>query len=600
MSNTIEFQSIAEPHQLATRIAIRYDTWKQARLKKEQQWKEVRDYVFATDTTTTSNAKLPWRNTTTRPKLCQIRDNLHANYMAALFPTNKWFKWIAGNPESAVLQKAKGIESYMSSKMLGCGFKDFVSKAVLDYIDYGNVFADVEYVTEKYINAQGEEVVSYTGPRPVRLSPLDIVFDITGNSFDRVSKITRELITFGDLDKRIRSFSPEAAAPYVAALARIKQNRAKVLQGSPTDFNKTEGFIADGFGSLNQYYGSQYIELLTLQGDYYDESTFTAYFNRKVVVMDRCYVCEDKELDNWLGKPSLVHAGWRQRPDNLWAMGPLDNLVGMQYRIDHLENLKADIFDLIAFPPTKQKGYVEDWTWGPNERILMDENADVEMLQVPAQVLSADQQIHELEAQMEEMAGAPKEAMGIRSPGEKTAFEVDRLTTAASRMFEAKIGYFEEMFIEPLLNAMLEIARRNLDTADIAKVIDDDNGVVQFLTITREDITARGRLTPIGARHFATKNKLIQNLTNLSQTALFQDQAVSVHFSGWKLAQLIEDALDLEDYNVVQKDVRIAESMETQQLMHTAQEQTVQKSMTPTESPDNADLNNEVNPPTQA
>lgn len=49
---------------------------------------------------------------------------------------------------------------------------------------------------------------------------------------------------------------------------------------------------------------------------------------------------------NWLGKTSIVHAGWRYRPDNLWAMGPLDNIVGMQYRIDHLENLKADAMDL--------------------------------------------------------------------------------------------------------------------------------------------------------------------------------------------------------------------------------------------------------------
>jgi hypothetical protein len=27
-------------------------------------------------------------------------------------------------------------------------------------------------------------------------------------------------------------------------------------------------------------------------------------------------------------------------------MGPLDNLVGLQYRIDHLENAKADALDL--------------------------------------------------------------------------------------------------------------------------------------------------------------------------------------------------------------------------------------------------------------
>jgi len=97
------------------------------------------------------------------------------------------------------------------------------------------------------------------------------------------------------------------------------------------------------------------------------------------------------------------------------AMGPLDNLVGMQYRIDHLENLKADVFDLIAFPPIKQKGYVEDWNWGPGEKIFMAEDADVESLAPDTTALNADQQIHELEMQMEEMAGAPKEAMGIRS-----------------------------------------------------------------------------------------------------------------------------------------------------------------------------------------
>ena len=49
----------------------------------------------------------------------------------------------------------------------------------------------------------------------------------------------------------------------------------------------------------------------------------------------------------------MADAGWRPRPDNLYAMGPLDNLVGMQYRIDHLENLKSDVFDQIAYPILK-------------------------------------------------------------------------------------------------------------------------------------------------------------------------------------------------------------------------------------------------------
>jgi hypothetical protein len=195
---------------------------------------------------------------------------------------------------------------------------------------------------------------------------------------------------------------------------------------------------------------------------------------------------------------------------------------------------------------------------------------------------------------MEEMAGAPKEAMGIRSPGEKTAFEVDQLSNAASRMFEAKIAQFERTFLEPLLNGMLEVARRNLDVGDVAKVIDDDYGVVEFMTITKEDLTAKGTLVPMGARHFATKNRLIQNLTQLSNTAVYQDPAVSVHFSGWKMAQVIEDAMDLREWKIVRKDVRILEQSESQQLINTAQEQVLNTSMAPTEAPDDADLMNEV------
>jgi hypothetical protein len=397
-------------------------------------------------------------------------------------------------------------------------------------------------------------------------------------------------MSFGEVEAMANTMAPEEAETFKKVFERIKSNRMSVVQGGTQDIKKSEGFVADGFANINLYYASGMIELLIFEGDYFDQKTYKGYPNHCVVVLDRAYVIENEPIENWLGKSTLVHAGWRQRPDNIWAMGPLDNLVGMQYRIDHLENLKADVFDLIAFPPTKQKGYVEDWNWGPNEKIYMAEDADVEMLQVPAQALAADQQIYELEQQMEEMAGAPREAMGIRSPGEKTAYEVGQLSTAASRMFEQKIGHFEEVFIEPLLNAMLEIARRNLDVTDVIKTVDDDFGVAQFMSITKQDITGQGRLTPVGARHFATKNKIVQNLTNLSQSGIYQDPSVSVHWSGWKMSQLMEDALDLDGYGIVQRNVRVSEQLETQQLAQTAQESLVATGLTPTEDPGNQDL----------
>ena len=50
----------------------------------------MRNFLFATDTSKTSVGGLPWKNSTTLPKLTQIRDNLHANYMSAVFPNDNW------------------------------------------------------------------------------------------------------------------------------------------------------------------------------------------------------------------------------------------------------------------------------------------------------------------------------------------------------------------------------------------------------------------------------------------------------------------------------------------------------------------------------
>lgn len=583
-NKTLTVKGIVDPHALATQISDSAIKYAQARRDKERQWGEVRSYVFATDTRTTSNAKLPWRNTTTRPKLCQIRDNLHANYMAALFPTEQWFRWVGADLESATAQKAKAIEAYMGNKLREVKFKEFVSRALYDYIDYGNCFADVEYITEVTTQPDGTTVPAYIGPRPVRISPLDIYFNVLAPTFRQTPRIKRTLHSMGDLAKYISTLSGDDREPFQTAFDRVLKNREEMnLASDLGDVEKNKQLIADGFSSLTMYYDSKMIELLTFEGDIYDELENKLYENYKIVVMDRAYVVYKKPLTNWLGYSTIVHVGWRLRPDNLMAMGPLDNLVGMQYRIDHLENLKADVFDQIAFPIWKHKGYVEDWTPMPGERVFCNEDSDVEALTPDPTALNADLQIEILEQQMEEMAGAPKQAMGIRTPGEKTAFEVQALENGAGRIFQAKIAHFEEHFIEPVLNHMLESARRNIDGSEVVRVVDDDYGVVDFLTLTKDDITARGRITPMGARHFATQNKLVMNLTQLSGTPLYQDPAVNVHLSGKKMAKLIVDAMALGNYDLVTDNVRILEQAETQKMMQAAQDQVVGSGMVPTD-----------------
>ena len=102
--------------------------------------------------------------------------------------------------------------------------------------------------------------------------------------------------------------------------------------------------------------------------------------------------------------------------------------------------------------------------------------------------------------------------------------------------------------------------------SDLLRVLDTDFAVINFLKITREDITARGKLRPIGARHFARNSNIIQNLTQLYGSAIGQDPAVAAHISGKAVAHLMEELLDLDRFQLVQDNVRVVETLETQQM----------------------------------
>jgi hypothetical protein len=246
-------------------------------------------------------------------------------------------------------------------------------------------------------------------------------------------------------------------------------------------------------------------------------------------------------------------------------MGPLDNLVGMQYRVDHLENLKADALDLTIHPPMVIKGDIEPFIWGPEATIHIPEDGDISMLPPNSAAFQVNNEIGALLNIMEEMAGAPKEAMGFRTPGEKTAFEVQQLQNSAGRIFQHKVNKFEIQFLEPILNTMLEMSKRNMDIAELAKVMDNDLGVVDFMSITKEDITAKGKLRPIGARHFATRAQLVQNMLGVFNSPL--GQLIGPHISAKRLAKMVEEYMGFEQYQFIKDNVAVFEQAETQQII---------------------------------
>lgn len=554
---TLERESLAEL------IASKFDEFKGYRSKREEEWEELRRYLFATSTKDTTNNQLPWRNSTTRPKLTQIRDNLHANYMAAEFSSEDWLEFMPGDEESSSRDKVKAAERYIYSKTMQVDFESHVSQALLDWIDYGVVFGGLEWVRDTYKDAQGEDVTKYVGCKPFRISPMDIVFDPTLEDFKSAPKIIRKVKSLGTL---ILEAQTKPDMSYV--LEHL--DKIKAARGVKYDLRKNRGFEVDGFGNIQNYMDSGVVEILEYVGDLYDATTGEVMQNRVITVIDRAHVVRNEPLQSWNGSSYLYFSGWRKRPDNLWSMGCLDNLVGMQYRIDHLENLKADVFDMIAHPITVEKGDLEFAGFYPGARAYLSDEAELGILKIDSQALNADIQIATLEQSMEEMAGAPKQAMGLRTPGEKTAFEVNSLDAAANRVFLNKVSQFEKEYLEPMLNDWLEMSRRMLDGVDVIKSFDDDLGIESFIEITKDDLTSKGKIRARGARHLAYRNQRVQELATFNNSVL-QDPGIRAHISSKRIAKIFAELLG--DDQMFGENVQVIEQLETQKAQQMAQMQ---------------------------
>jgi hypothetical protein len=594
-SKVVQLEEIIQPDRKASQITDLWFTWDSMRQIQKNDWEEIRRYVYATDTSQTSNSSLPWKNKTTIPKLCQIMDNLQANYKFALFPQRKNLDWVANEKDSNSKRKRDAILNYMHWVLSQPQFKHEMDKILLDYIQFGNCFATIEWADQRVRHDIGTQA-GFVGPMIKRISPLDIVFNPTAESFINSPKIIRSLISRGDLKEMLERLSvDDNREEYEAMYKYLKDIRDSAANASSDWAQQDAMYSMEGFSSFREYLASDTVEVLTFYGDLYDPENDVLWKNHVITVVDRHKIIGDKPNPSYFGYPPIFHAAWRKRQDNLWGMGPLNNLVGLQYRMDHVENMKADIYDLITYPVQKVKGFVEDFTWQPGEKIYVSEEGDVEIHAPDVNALQANFEIQNIERMMEEMAGAPKEAMGFRTPGEKTKYEVQRMENAASRIFQNKTMQFSEDFEEPCYTAMLEMGCRLMTGINTINVFDDELKFQSFQSLTAEDITGIGRIKPNAARHFAEQAELVQNLTSLSQSPMWA--TVQPHFSSVKLAQIFEKVFNLEEFEVVMPFIALSEQAMGQQQAQALQENVLQSTMTASGMGDDFDMPAQMPPP---
>ena len=568
----LELTNVITPDQQATQITEYFTQWDLLRNPWKVEKEEIRRYVYATDTTKTTNAQLPWKNKTTVPKLCQISDNLYSNYTATLFPQRKWLIWEANERDANSRAKRDAIANYMQWAISQSSFKHEMDKIIIDYIHFGNCFATVEWVDQRVQLEDGKVQAGYVGPAIRRISPLDIVFNPTAENFQDSPKIIRSLTSMGEMKEILQRMSQdENTDTYMKLFDYLKDIRWTARSWQGDWIQRDRLYAMEGFTSFRNYLMSNWVETFTFYGDWHDLNSDKFEKNRVITVVDRHKLISNKPNPSYFGNPPIFHVPWRKKQDNLWGMGPLDNLVGMQYRLDHIENMAADVWDLCTYPVQMVTGFVEDYVWEPGGKIFAGEEGKVELVTPDVNILQSDMKLERLAALMEEMAGAPKEAMGFRTPGEKTKYEVQRLENAAARVFQNKIKQFEEQMVEPLLNAMLELSRRNMQGVTTIKVFDNQYNDISFQDLTVEDITGVGRIKPVGARHFAEQADIIQNLTQLTSSGLWP--TVQPHFSGLKLAQILSQYFNIDDYDVVRPFVALSEQADAQKKQNALQEQ---------------------------
>lgn len=572
----LNFEQFFEPHEKACKIAEKWEIWDGARTPWKEAVKELRRYIYATDTRQTTNSKLPWKNSTTVPKLGAIRETLLAQYMKALFPHNNWFAWQPRDLASSSADKSKAVTSFMKVMLDQGKFLSSANQLLLDWLDTGNVFSEPQFKRE----TKDDGTVVFEGVVARRIDPFDIVFDPTVDRFSDSPTITRSIKTVGDI---LIELEEDPGLNYDQEVLNKLVGKRREMRSWPQDrLNRFDHLPVSGFGDPSIYANSDLVELLEFRGHWYDVDTGKLSKNQIITVVDRTYILREVSDDsNSLGR--IQHSAYRPRPNNLWGMSPLENLVGMQYRLDHVENMKADILDQYNHPRVVIKGQVDDFEDVPGERIYTDADSEVSWQRPDIATLQNENEMRVYMSLMEEIAGAPKDLAGVRTPGNKTLEEVTQLQTNSQALFLNKAMMFEMNFWEPLINSMFDMAVRRMSRHMELAVPNDDFGIAEFITLTPEDLSGNGLIRPMGARRFLTKSQLLRNLVDFSNTPIGNDPAVNVHMSGKRMAEMIEELLEVEQFGLVRPNVRVFEQAETQQLAETAAQQVQANVDTPTE-----------------
>jgi len=547
------------PAEKANTIITTWDKWDRSKSPAINKWREVEAYRYATDTTSLPSGNA-FTHATHMPVTGSIGQDLEAILKQVVLPHEDWFTFEPMDAQAARQEQRKTIVSYLKNRHALNGFESTIDKLKGDLVTYGNCFSQVSHVDKSVGDREG-----YVGPQPSRISPYDICFDPTASRFEDSPKIIREIISLGELFRRGENGTLDR--DQVQLLLKERQ----VSSSSKSGEDKNEQYTPMGFDTYQSYLTSGFVELLWFYGDIYDADKMELHESKMIVVADTSYTLKEEDIQTASGKAHIYKSGWQDLPDNLWSMGPLENIIGINYQINHRENGKSEALDRLIYPDKVYQGDVEEMYDEDTDTItyLAPEGGGVQELAINTQFFSFDLQIDRLTHSARGAARLPSDLTGFRSQGEKTLGEVAALTEGGMRGFIDKAGNLERTTLEPLLKAEVELAHQHFGSA-FSVPNKSEAGFIEMLNVSKEDLSINGVLVPRGSKRFARKNQLLASLTQLSATPLFQ--VAAPHLSSIGAANLMGELLEVQDEGLFEENAQVIEATEQQQMIDQAEQ----------------------------
>lgn len=576
MTQPLNFTDYSDKKSVAGSIAGIWDTWNSARKTQLELWKEVDEYRFATKA-----SDLGFDHTTHIPLLHEIDEDLGAILYATAFPHDDFLDFKPLGSNLGDIEVRKKVLGYLKHAHSLTDFTKLGKQTLNDVKVYGNCFAQTIFHKDDESTLQTEKSMlksttssadNYSGFKTYRISPYDIVFNPTASSFKASPKIVRQLMTVGEFSIFCQKHSDLIDAELKKNI--LSRRTGTYGSGTHSDHYKNAQYTPDGFSNIETYYRSGMVELLWFYGAVYDEKSYDVHLDRTIVVVDR-----DKVLMDYQAPSRIQKGSWKERPDNLWAQGALEPIVGINYMVNHRENAKNDAIDRMINPDELYIGnpeIIHDTETGRRE-IWAPEGGGAQDITPDGSTLAFNTEIANHMEIGRRGARLPQQLAGFRTAGEKTAFEVQNLNDGAFRGFIDKVAQYEQDFLEKVITDQLEVARENVSS--VIEVLDtDEEGINTFLQITPKDLKANGKLVPYGSRRFSRQ---LQQIAALDKATQLQP-VIGSHVSSFALAKAFEELSGLNQFNIIGKNVAIDEQLEQQQAAMLAEQQMASMASEPT------------------